>query len=367
MADLVSLRVGGAQYVGWKSALVTCGIEAISGAFDMTVTDRWSGQGEPWPIRIEDECTVLLNGEPMIVGYVDGSSLSVDADSRSSSIRGHDWTAALVECSALLDKWEFKNVPLLTLAKRLCEPFGLDVSLARGIEDQPVQKLSIDPGETAFEALERACRLVGVLPVSDRMGGVLLTRAGSGRAVTELVEGKNILAASSEADATGRFRSYRVLGQGGGSDTTNGKAAAAVSGSATDAEVRRSERVLLVRPDGAVTPAQAKRRAEWEAIIRAGRGHTASVTVLGWTQGNGKLWPVNAIVRVRAPSIALDSDMLITEATYSSDDSGTKTTLSLKRPDAFIPEPVVTGGPAAKQGAGKAGTSGRWSEITGGV
>lgn len=365
--DEVSLRVGGNQYGGWKTARVTCGIEAISGAFELAVTDRWSGQGKPWPIRDEDECTVLLNGEPMIVGCVDGSSKSFDASSRSSSVRGHDWTAALVECSAMLDRWEFKNVQLLTLAKRLCEPFGIDVSLARGVEASPVAKLSIDPGETAFEALERACRLVGLLPVSNRMGGVLLTRAGSARASTELVEGRNILAASFDSDCTGRFRSYRVLGQSQGSDTTNGSAAASVKGSATDSEVRRSERVLLVRPEGAVTAAQAKRRAEWEAIVRAGRAGTASVTVIGWTQGDGKLWPVNSIVRVRAPALEVDSDMLITEASYSLDDGGTKTTLSLKRPDAFIPEPVVDGWPGAKSVAGKSDQSGRWSEIAGGV
>ena len=67
----VRLRVNGHKYAGWKSARITRGIEAVSGSFELSVTDRWSSKREPWPIREEDECVLLLDGKPVITGYVD--------------------------------------------------------------------------------------------------------------------------------------------------------------------------------------------------------------------------------------------------------------------------------------------------------
>ena len=73
------------------------------------------------------------------------------------------------------------------------------------------------------------------------------------------------------------------------------------------------------------------------------------MTVQGWTQGNGALWPVNALVRVRSPHLGVDGDMLISQVVYSVGEDGTKSVLTLRRPDAFTPEPSVSnpakGGP----------------------
>jgi prophage tail gpP-like protein len=76
--------------------------------------------------------------------------------------------------------------------------------------------------------------------------------------------------------------------------------------------------------------------------VRAGRAATATIPVQGWRQGDGSLWPVNALVDVHSPRLGLGGQMLITQATYSIDDSGgTTTSLSLKPPRAFLPEPQL--------------------------
>lgn len=341
----VVLQVNGRAYGGWKSIRVTCGIETVAGGFELAVTDKWAGQSLPWPIAEEDECKLLLGGAVVITGYVDRVARSLGREDMSLTVSGRDKTGALVDCSAFLDKWEFRRVPLLTLAKRVADPFGISVSLQSGITlPDPPAKLSVDPGDSAFDVIERACRTAGLLPVSDGVGGLVLTRAGTTRTKTALVQGENILAASSDFDATGRFSRYHVLGQHQGTDEISGVQAAAIKGSASDANVRRTERVLVVRPEGNVTLAQAKRRAEWEATVRAARGDSVSVTVQGWRQGDGSRWPVNSVVHVQCPAIRVDGDLLITQAVYSLDESGTTTELTLKRPDAFQPEPVVATG-----------------------
>ncbi len=356
MSDL-RLRVAGRDFGGWKTVRVTRGIEAIAGSFELQVSDRWGGQDTPWPIAEEDECVVYLDGEPVITGYVDRRSLSYGPEEHKLSVAGRDRTGILVDCSAVLSKWEFLNVSVETLARKLCEPFGIPVAVQSGLTLPKVAKLTIDPGDSAFEALERACRLAGVLPIAYGEGAVMLTRAGSARATTSLVEGENILAGSAEYDATGRARRYVVMGQHQGSDGFFGASAAAIKGEARDEEVRRLARVLLIRAEGAVTLEFARHRAEWEAKVRAARGDSAMVSVQGWTQADGSLWPINALVPVWSPFLGVDGEMLITQATYSLDDQrGTTTDLSLKRPDAFLPEPKI-----AK------GSSGAWKELAGGV
>lgn len=341
----ISLRVNGVEYGGWKTARVTRGIEAVSGTFDLAVSERWANQDQAWPILEEDECAVRLGDEAVITGYVDRRGLSFGAREHTLSVSGRDKTGDLVDSSAVLDKWEFRNISLQTLATRVCAPFGIRVTLHSRLgqaEIPPVARLSIDPGDTAFDVIERACRMVGALPIPDGAGGLVLARPGTARAQTDLVEGQNILSASAEYDTSGRYSSYLVLGQHKGTDAHSGAAAAAIKGRATDANVNRSARTLIIRPEGNVTPAQAEKRAQWEATVRAARSDTVIVTVQGWTQGDGKtLWPVNALVKVKSPFLGVNGSLLITQATYSVDEGGTTTTLSLKNPNAFRPEPVV--------------------------
>lgn len=346
----VTLRVNGKIFGGWKSARVSRGIESVAGSFDLTVSERWGGQLKPWLIGEEDACVVELNGTPVITGYVDRRSLSFGAEEHTLSVSGRDRTGDLVDCSAVIEdestssksKWEFRNIALHALARRLCDPFSIGIELVTPSAGLPfLKKFSVDPGESAFDAIERACRLTGMLAVSDGAGALLLMRPGTNRTATALVEGQNILSAGADFDASGRFYKYVALGQHVGSDEYSGASAAQIKGTAFDLNVKRTARTLCIRPEGNVTAAFAKTRAEWEAKVRAGRADAVRITVQGWTQSNGQLWPVNARATVRSPSIGINGDMLITEATYSQDESGTTTQLTLKRPDAFLPEPSI--------------------------
>lgn len=365
MSDEVSLEVGGRAYRGWQRVSVTRGIESIAGSFSLGVSERWETQGEPWPIGEGEPCVVKVAGEPVITGYLDERAPEFDASNHSVDVSGRDATGDLVDSSLELDRWEFSDVDVLSLARKICAPFGLGVKLQPGLTLAAVtipKRFSIDPGDTAFSALENLCRTAGVLPVSDGLGGVMLTRGSSSRASTDLVEGVNVLSGSARFSIAGRFRTYKVLGSHKGSDNLNGSAAARVRGTALDPAVPRAARTLIVRPEGNVTAAQAKTRAEWEATTRAAKAVSASVTVQGWRQSNGKPWPVNVVTRVKLPTLGLDAvDMLIASATYSASiAAGTTTRLELRRPDAYRPDPSI------RSGSGTGGNN-YWPEIVKGV
>lgn len=368
----VSILVKGQAYGGWKSVRVMRSIEAICGSFDLSVSDRFPGQDLAWPIVEEDECTVKIGDVPVLVGYVDARRLGISEDESSYEVTGRDRTGDLVDCSVFLPEsgaskkgkksWQFVGVSPLDLAIRVAKPYGIPVSLQAGLSPPAkVKKFAVSPGDSAAEVIEKACRLAGLLPVADGAGGLVLARAGSGRATTPLIMGKggNVKRVSAVFDSQGRFATYAALAQGPGTDDAFGTAAAHVQAYAEDAGVKRPWRTLVVRPEGPATAAQCQLRAQWEAKVRAARGDAIGVTVEGWRQLDGTLWPINATVQVQIPQVGVVGQMLITEAQHTIDDSsGELTQLTIRRPDAFLPEPT-TKDPATGPGS--------WKRLKGGV
>lgn len=353
----LELIVNGRRYQGWKAVRVTRSIESLAGSFALEVNDRWANQRDPWPIAEEDACRVEIEGIAVIDGFIDERDSSLAGTSRALSYTGRDRSAVLVDCSTILDRWTFRNANILDVARQIAAPFGIEVSIQAGLQlPPPKPKIVVQPGDRAFDVLQREAVVSGVLLVSDGAGGVLITRAGARRANTSLIEGRNVLAASVKYSATERYRRYVVATQIPGTDEASG-AATRVRAEAIDEGVRRSERVLMILPEAGITADYARRRADWEARIRAARAETVSVTVLGWRQPAGPLWPVNTLVRTQVPSIGINGDMLISGAEHSLSAEGETTQLRLVRPDAFSPEPQAVVRKA----------EGVWKELAGGA
>lgn len=340
MTSEVALVVGGFRYAGWKSVRVTRSIESLAGSFALDVSDRWDGEEAPWAIAEEDPCRVEIDGTVVIDGYVDKRILSASAAARRLSYTGRDRAAALVDNSLVLSQWTFRNLTLLEFATIIAKPWGVKVSVQAGLELKARGKIVVQPGDKAYEALAREAAEDGVLLVSDGAGGIVITRSGTARAAA-LVEGENIFSASVEHDATDRYHRYVIATQAAGTDDAAGDATRVLA-EATDTGVRRTDRLILIRPDKGYSVADARRRADWEARIRAARAETVTVVVHGWKQPGGVIWPLNALTRVHAPRlIGADGDMLISQVEHSIGDSGQVTQLRLVRPDAFTPEPKI--------------------------
>lgn len=363
MAPEVALLVGGKRYSGWKSIRVTRTIEGLAGSFTLDVSDRWDGSQAPWPIFEEAPCAVYIDADKVIDGYVDTRKLSCSSDSRSLSYSGNDRTIDLVESSVLIldsstkgHKWSYRNIDIAAFATAIAKQHGITVSVQPGLVLQRDPLLVAHPGETGYEAIKRAAGSASVIIIGDGAGGIVITRSGT-RRVTALVEGGNIKTAEVEYNSKERFSSYLISSQPPGSDDAYGESLR-VQAQATDADVLRTNRVLVVRPDKGMDAATARRRADWEARIRAAKSATISVTVQGWRMPDGKLWPINAITHVSAPRmIGVEGDMLISQVEYSTGEQGTLTTISLVRPDALTPEPqtaIVAG-------------EGAWKEIANGA
>lgn len=334
MPDIL-LYVNGRVYGGWKQATITRSLDAVAGKFDLVAMDKWDANAERWTIFPGDECQLKIDGQALITGYVDKAGPSYDAGSHGIKILGRDKTADLVDCSAIVKGSELRGLALDGIVRALAKPFGIGV-VAQVDSGPAFASFAIQPGETAYEAIERAARQRFMVVTTDGQGNAVIADIGKTRAHDALVEGQNIKAASAEYDYSQRFSEYIVKGQAAAQNDGWEPATVAVESRATDPNVKRY-RPKIINAETQASDGSAGNRTQLEAASRAGKSTKISVTVQGWTMSNGALWPLNSLVRVRSPLLSMDEDLVISEVKFVvSDSNGITTEMQLTRPDAYL-------------------------------
>lgn len=331
------IKINGVVYGGWKTARIERGIEQIAGSFELGVSERWPGQDTPRQIKRGERCEVLADGETVITGWVDDARPSYTDTQHDFQVNGRDATGDLVDCSAIHKSGQWANATLERVVRDLCAPFNIAVA----VDASPIAPLpgsfSINDSETAYECIERACRMCAVLPVSDGKGGLVLTRAKDTRPVAELVEGVNILAASGEFGMKERYSQYIVKGQDRGSDDNleTPETHSQVRAEASDSFVTRY-RPLIVLAESHGPHATYKDRATWERNVRRGRSSRATVTVRGWRSADGQLWRPNTMVHLKSPWLGVDAELLVASVALTLDEqNGARAELRLCGREAF--------------------------------
>lgn len=340
MADAISekveLAIGGTLYSGWTEVSVARAIDAMCGAFRLTLSSKDDATGAPLAIAADDRCQLKIGGEIVIDGWVDAVSPAIDGESHQLSVEGRDKTADLVDCSAVHKPGSWRNVKLEVIAAELAKPFGVTVT-AMVSTGAAISKFAVQQGETVAAALERLLRFRGLMAVPTASGDLQIMTPDAAAPVATLALGVNIKSAEGRTDHRERFSDYIVKGQAQGSDDKHGKTVSQIKGEAKDAAVRRY-RPLLIMAEEQSDGASAIARAKFEAGVRAGRARGADISVLGWraTPG-GALWRPNSRVKVQCAPIGMaDEIMLIAAVTFTkSDGEGTIATLSVAPPEAF--------------------------------
>jgi prophage tail gpP-like protein len=404
-----ALLVDGTEYAGWQSLRVTRGLLRATSDFDLEVSERWSvgsSSGGAWQILPGSKCEIRYGSETLLTGWVDSYKPSYDANQHTVRLAGRSKTCDFVDCSVLVDGGQFLGLTVGDIARQLAKPYGIEVVVLD--DGKPEAEVQVQQGETNFALVERLSRLQALLVTDDAKGRLVLTRAGSGSATTQLRHGDNILSATSDLDNSKRFSECLVKAQRPGNSTKsqddaptsdpwagwNPSARAAaratasriaaiansaerfrarraavrdgttpkrgnpstltqINGSVKDPEITRYRPLVLVA-EAQSDNGMAETRADWEVRRRKGEGTKATVTVNGFHQRDGTLWAPNMKVQVEAPWLALNRELIISEVTYSYDEGGEKAALTLTLPDAFLPDPKERKGKTAAPASGTA-------------
>lgn len=332
------LIVGDVAYAGWTDISVTRSMETAAGGFNLGLTSRWPGQETDFPLRQGQACRVAIAGDTVVRGWIDWVVRREDDRIYRLTVAGRDAAGDLVDSAAAHQPGEWRGLTLLDLVRQLARPWGISV---RAAFDDPTAfgVFRVQLGETAWSAIERACRFRRALAMSDGKGGLVLVRAATSRADVSLVRGQNIVEVDSDDDNSDRYSDIIVYGQRPAADGEDLASAFHGRGHATDKSVGRWRPLIILAEDQA-TQMQLQTRAEWEAAVRFGRSHKRTVKVEGWRQRpNGRLWQPNELVHLTWRHI--DDEMLISSVEFRSPPE--MTILTLYPPEAFRPAPPPAG------------------------
>lgn len=337
MKHNIQLIVNNNVYEQWQEVTVSASMEALARTFSLKVIEQLPKVNSAIAIRNGDACTLLIDGEVLVTGFVNKVDKSYDHQSHSITVSGRDKTGDLVDCSYDGNLYEWNDRNLQQIISDICAPYGIKVILKTDIGAN-FKKFRIEQGERCIESIDRLCRHRGVLRMSDGQGNLVITKSSTKRLSTPVVVGKNVKSCTFSDSQLDIFSRYVVKGQNIGDDNIYAESSAEPQGIATDSAIRHRTTVILAEDIG--NNATYAKRAYWEAIVRRARSQTYNYTLDSW-KGNGQIWQENKIVKVEDPLLGIKRDMLVSGVEFTLNSRGFESKLNLVHPKAFdlLPEP----------------------------
>lgn len=343
----VVLRLAGNRYSGWLSVDVSRSLDSLAGEF--TVGAVMESTATMPAILRGQEVLVEIEGQRVLSGWVRKTTGKINGEELTLSVTGRDYTADLVDCSAVYKAGSWTNQSLERIARDLLSLFHIEVvwQVADTKAAEPFPRFKLDHSETVFEALSRGARQRGVILTSDPYGRVVFTEPGLGGTAEALVLGDNLLECEYVDDDSDRFSVYQVLGDSAGGSNLGGSMLLEQVTSVTatfvdDAIPRWRPKQIWASTSTKTASAQAQAQAERAKALSQGQRVTAKVR--GWQQRDGMLWPLNAMCPVTAPILGLQArELLIVDIQFGLDDDGGElATLTLAPKEGYdLPREVV--------------------------
>lgn len=352
---MMTLEINGREVYTFTDMSVVKSMETVSGAFSITAT---SDGVINLPIRTGNAARILVDGAAVLTGFVEVIEPGYSNGNHSIAITGRDKTCDIIDSSVISGKEITGTVTLAGLIRRVLQANGLAtitvIDQARDVATfTSTDAATADIGESIFAFIERYSRRRQVLLTTNGDGNLVITRAGTTRAMTALncvvgdTSGRNnILSASAKYDDTSRFHQYTVQSQlnvsgllGSGGAVTSADVTSQ-SGQAIDADIRSTRR-LEVKPGTADASTDAAKLAQWAANIRKAKAFTYTATVQGHHQDAAKtrLWTINELVSVTDDFLGVRADLLVNRVTYKTSlDAGNVTELQLIKKGAYTLE-----------------------------
>lgn len=331
-----ALRLNGSLWTGWEEINIVRALDRMAGEFQLRLTSDASDFTLP-PMVPGSKAEVEIDGRPVLVGYVDTIKANTADELHDLALTGRDKTGDLIDCAAAVDGgFEMNGLRLDAALRRVLKPYDIPLTVAADIGGT-FARLAIQPGETAYDFIERACRARGLMPISDGIGGLVIVKPATERSMGQLIRGENILSVNIDIDVTEMHSLYVVKGQAEAvSGTADAEATAGGEGRVTDSRVTRYRPKVVIGENQGYDQTL-KERAEWEKKIAAARSKRATYQVQGWYAdvASKSLWKPNTLVHVQDIPSGLNRQMLIVGVSFTRGEQGTRTMLDLTMPEAF--------------------------------
>ncbi len=364
------IEVNGAQYDSFTSARVETRLDTLASSFSF---DASSEDGKPLPFLGGEACQVFVNSECVLTGFIERVVASGDPESHAITVSGRSKTADIIDStldSESPDGEIFSDlrppISLKTVIERTIASMGAAPGQTKSAEISVVDEASPnpfneaedviapEPGDNAFQFIEKWARKRQVLLTSNGDGNVVITRGSATRIDAFLIQrvdsdDNNVISWEVDYNLTTRFNRYKMPSQlnlialvlAGLSSISTIVEQGSGESVITDRNIREGRQMVIV-PEANSSDGETRKRAEWEKNIRKARSRTYGAVVDGYRNQTGDLWRVNRLIRVDDVFAGIDSVMLVNSVEYSlTEDKGSTTDLGLINRDAYTLDPTT--------------------------
>lgn len=345
--DKVSLIIDGHEHRDWETAEVDSDLLTPADAWRVSLglpDAKLPAYLAPWaPV------TLAVGGRVVMRGRIDTVESSVGFGEHTLALTGRDLAAVLVDCSAPV--FTAHQCSLAEIVAKMVRPLGItNIRVSAGAATH--DKISVDPGITVWDALQRVCEQNGCWPYMDPDG--TLTIGGpdysdaTNPAVGQLTlratgqdggKGNNVLRLALRRGIHERYSQVTVLGQAHGGAFTPG--AHNIKATAKDSAANFGRPKIVVEAD-CDNVGHAQRRAR--KIVADGKlaAFEIHATVAGYrvlgavsSTGGAPLWTPGQRVRVLSEPHNLSGVYYLMRRTFLCSRSAGHTTELVLKPDAL--------------------------------
>lgn len=355
-ADKVSVLVGGKAHDEWESYEIDSDL--------LTPADAWrvrlalaEDSRLPENVAPAAACQVLVGPDLVMTGRIDDVRVSLDKRSHRLEILGRDGAATLLDCSAPLTGG--RKLDLAEIIARVVRPLG--VTKIRIDADKAAlrrrEKVTVEPGDTAWDTLAHAAEANGLWPWFEPdgtlvVGGPDYSDATNPPAAVLVLNPRkagepgetNVENMERRESVAERYSTVTVLGQAHGTEDEGGKHGLKSSAVDPDLESRWPRRKIVTDYEAdsvAVCRSRAQKiladsRLKGFELRAEVQGHRINAPSM---PGHGRLWTPGQRVLVYAPPLGLEGTFFLMARTFSfSRGGGTTTRLTLREDKVWILE-----------------------------
>ncbi|WP_047238633.1 phage baseplate assembly protein [Chromobacterium subtsugae] len=333
----VSLQIAGRRHSDWTHYSIDSDLAVPADGWQVAL----GLPGGVFPPEVEPGAMiqVQVGAETVLMGRVDDISHSVAAGSHQLALSGRDLAGMLLDCSAPL--LTAKNMTLRDVLENVVKPLGIARIRVDAKGSRPLEKISVDPGNSAWDVLARAAQANGLSAWFDPDGTLVVggpdysQPAGARLILRRDGQGNNLLSLAETRSHAQRYSELTLLGQGHGQALTPGRHA--MKHHSFDSDVCYHKPRIQVEPDAA-SPAELAARADKMLADSRLAGYTLSATVAGHRDSRGMLWTPGQRIEVESEPHGINGVYFLMARTFEGGrGQGSVTRLTLKEDKCWIP------------------------------
>lgn len=327
-SSTVTLLINGQAHSNWERYSIDSNLMIAADAFDVSLSQNRA----PLPDYLREGAAVLvqIDGQTVMTGFVDDVDDGITRTDTPLAIRGRDKVGQLVDCSAPI--FSSRQIGLDEVAAKIAAPFG--ITKVRIANKKKFERVAVEPGETAWDMLERAAEANGLFPWLDPDGTLVVGGADYSQPIAAHLylntdgSGGNIESINRIRTINGRYSEVTILGQSHGTETEDGEHA--ILGKAVDASLGLWRPKIMLdseAQDRGMALARARK------LLADGRleGYALRVVVQGHYTEAGELWKPGMRVQVDIERMGIHDVHFVMGRTLRRERmSGTTTELLLK-------------------------------------